>query len=200
MKYSVIIPAYNAEKTINRCVDSLLEQKRSDIEIVLVNDGSKDSSGDICKAYAAEHNCVHYIEKENGGVSSARNAGLDAATGEYVLFVDSDDHVAPDLFANIDRMVDTEDADWIRFSVCVDNGTEKKENTCGRFSYRSREELLPHIVNDICSKAINGPWAKLYKRSIIEEHNIRFPEGASVGEDRVFNIVYSFFAKSHPVK
>ena len=87
MEYSVIIPVYNAEKTLKRCVDSLLEQNCSDLELILVNDGSKDSSLEICKAYQNENNCVRVIDKPNGGVSSARNAGLDAAFGQYVLFV-----------------------------------------------------------------------------------------------------------------
>ena len=94
IRYSVIIPVFNAEKTLRRCVDSLLDQERDDIEIILVNDGSKDGSLDICNAYQRGHSCVRVIDKENGGVSSARNAGLDAAKGTCVVFVDSDDYVS----------------------------------------------------------------------------------------------------------
>ena len=93
MKFSVIIPVYKAEDTLKRCVDSLINQNRTDAEIILINDGSPDSSGEICKEYAELYKSVKYIKKENGGVSTARNAGLSVATGEYIIFVDSDDWV-----------------------------------------------------------------------------------------------------------
>lgn len=92
--YSVVIPVYNAEKTLRRCVDSLLRQDCSEVELILVNDGSKDGSLEICREYARQYDCVRVIDKPNGGVSTARNAGLDAAQGIYVLFVDSDDYVS----------------------------------------------------------------------------------------------------------
>ena len=98
-RFSVIIPVYNAGKTLQHCVDSLLLQKCEDVEIILVNDGSQDGSAAICRSYAARYSAVRYLEKSNGGVSSARNAGLDAAQGRYVLFVDSDDYVPGSLFS-----------------------------------------------------------------------------------------------------
>ena len=101
MKFSVIIPVYKAEYTLRRCVDSLINQNRSDAEIILINDGSPDSSGEICKEYAELYNQVKYIEKENGGVSTARNAGLSVATGEYILFVDSDDWIETDSYEHL---------------------------------------------------------------------------------------------------
>ena len=99
MRFSVIIPVYNAEKTLRRCVDSVLSQLGDRDEVLLVNDGSKDGSGAICAEYAGRDVRVRLIDKENGGVSSARNAGLDAARGDYVLFVDSDDWVSGDLLS-----------------------------------------------------------------------------------------------------
>ena len=199
MKFSVIIPVYNAEKTLRRCVDSLLKQNYADAEIILVNDGSKDSSGLICEEYAEHNTNVRYISQQNGGVSSARNAGLDAARGEYVLFVDSDDYVTDEFFVCIEQTVQTECADYVQFSGWFDNGLEKEKCIRRQLSARSREELMPHIVNAICRKSINSPWANLYRRDIIEAHNIRFPLGVSVGEDRVFNIVYSFYIQSYAV-
>ena len=103
VKYSVIIPVYNAEKTLRRCLDSLLSQPYPDCELILVNDGSSDESGIICKEYAAKHRQVCVVDKENGGVSSARNAGLDRASGKYVVFVDSDDYVADNFFSLLDQ-------------------------------------------------------------------------------------------------
>ena len=93
-KYSVIIPVYNAEKTLRRCVDSVLNQNYGDMELLLINDGSTDGSLDICNGYRSFSPQVRVIDKTNGGVSSARNAGLGIAEGEYILFVDSDDYVS----------------------------------------------------------------------------------------------------------
>ena len=175
MKFSVIIPVYNAEKTLRRCVDSLLKQNYADAEIILVNDGSKDDSGHICEEYAEHNMNVRYISQQNGGVSSARNAGLDAARGEYVLFVDSDDYVTEEFFSCIEQTVQTECSDYVQFSGCFDNGREKENCVRSHLSAHSREELMPHIVNAICRKKINSPWANLYRRDIIEAHRIRLP-------------------------
>lgn len=197
MKYSVIIPIYNAEKTLRRCVDSLLAENYPEAEIILINDGSLDSSEMICREYAEACCNVRVLTQENAGVSAARNAGLDAACGEYVLFVDSDDYVVPDYFSTIDRMLETNKADMILLSFIIDNGAKKHLLSRKLCSDSSREELMPHIVDAICRKTINGPWAKLYKRELIEKHHIRFPAGVSVGEDMAFNIVYSFRINSY---
>lgn len=199
VKYSVIIPVYNAEKTLCRCVDSLLAESYSDMEIILVNDGSKDRSGEICEHYTAVHPNIRYISKENGGVSTARNAGLDAASGKYVLFVDSDDYVVSNYFSLLDRALNQEPSDLAQFSLLYDNSRENRKVVYAPVSANSREELMPLIVNAICRKTINGPVAKLYLREIIEANHIRFPEGASVAEDRVFNIKYSMYIHSYAV-
>lgn len=192
LKYSVIIPVYQAEKTLNRCLDSLLAENYSDCEIILVNDGSKDRSGEICAGYAEAYPCVRCLSKENGGVSSARNAGLDAARGEYIVFVDSDDSVMPGFFAALDTEREKYKADWFFFSCCFDNGNEVLYSRNNGFFSADREETLTAVLNAICRKTINGPYAKLFRRDIIEEFRIRFPTGVSVGEDRAFNICYSF--------
>lgn len=199
VKYSVIIPVYNAEKTLRRCIDSLLAERYPDAEIILINDGSRDSSGVICREYVARENCIHYIEKENGGVSTARNAGLDAASGEYVLFVDSDDYVVPGFFSVINSVRAETPADLIQFSQQIDDGNLIRTCQYQPLCASGREALMPVIVDAICRKTINGPVAKLYKRDLIEEHAVRFPVGASVAEDRVYNIIYSFFMQSYAV-
>ena len=90
---SIIVPAYNCEKSIEKCIDSILKQTYNDIEIIIVNDGSTDRTDDICREMAKQENRIKYIFKENGGVSSARNIGLDFANGEFIQFVDSDDYL-----------------------------------------------------------------------------------------------------------
>lgn len=199
MKYTVIIPVYNAERTLRRCLDSLLAESYSDAEIILVNDGSTDSSVSICKDYSKKHVNIHCIEKENGGVSTARNVGLDVAVGDYILFVDSDDYVAPNFFSTLDHALEVTPCDWIQFSCCFDDGREKRNHIYSPLVAENRAELMPHIINAICRKSINGPVAKLYRRNLIESNQIRFPVGASVAEDRVFNIKYSMYIRNYAV-
>ena len=199
LKFSVIIPVYNAEKTLRRCVDSLLTQKRGDVEIILVNDGSKDSSGVICEKYAEENANVKYIAKENGGVSTARNAGIEAASGEYLTFVDSDDYVSDDCFEAMDSVMSEYKYDYIRFSNNYTDGVNVESHINTVFQAQRRENAFQKIINDICNKAINGPVAKVYKRELIEKYNIRFPVGASIAEDRAFNIAYSTHINSYCV-
>ena len=197
VKYSVIIPVYNAEKTLRRCVDSLLNRLREDTEIILVDDGSPDKSGEICAAYAAAFQQIQHIKKTNGGVSSARNAGLDAAQGKFVIFVDSDDYVSPTLYQDIDAVLQEDDWDLIRFSYCVDDGSSLAKRVMQPAAFRTRQQALPKIIDDICSKALNGPVAKVYNREILDREQIRFPLGASVAEDRAFNIHYSLFVERY---
>ena len=118
-KYSVIIPVYNAEKTLKRCLDTLLAESHSESEIILINDGSEDQSGKICLSYAEKYLNIHYIEKQNGGVSTARNVGLEMATGEYILFVDSDDYVIPGFFSSLDRLLSSFSYDFVLFSYYI---------------------------------------------------------------------------------
>lgn len=99
---SVIIPVYNAEKTLAKCIESVLRQDVTQFELILVDDGSKDSSGDICNRYAAKDSRVRVIHKENGGVSSARNRGLEVASGEWITFVDSDDSIGENFFHDVE--------------------------------------------------------------------------------------------------
>lgn len=199
VKYSVIIPVYNAEKTLCRCVDSLLAEAYSDMEIILVNDGSTDSSGTLCEQYAAEHICTRYIAKENGGVSTARNAGLDAASGTYVVFVDSDDYVCRSFFSDMDQMLEAYPYDLVQFSFTFDDGKEMRERRFTPLHVEGREQTMPCIVDAMCRKTINGPVAKIYRRELIENAHIRFPVGASVAEDRAFNIKYSMQIQSYAV-
>ena len=195
-RFSVIIPVYNAENSLQRCVDSILLQAPLDLELLLINDGSTDSSGRICESYAAKDSRVRYYLKENGGVSSARNMGLDAARGEYVLFVDSDDCVAPELFSQIDSLLRERSWDWIRFAIAPVGTPPAAPAAVKQQAYPTRDALFPRIIDDICSKAINSPCAKLYRREILEREALRFPLGASVAEDRALNIRYSMSVQS----
>lgn len=190
IKYSVIIPIYNSEKTIARCLESLTVQKREDVQVIAVNDGSKDGSEDIVLRFAAENPAIEYIYQENAGVSQARNTGLEHAKGTYVTFVDSDDYVTEDYFAVLDQ---AKDCDLLVFAhQVIGNGPDvtalfaelEKVN-----SSRKRLELL------LSSRRIMSPWDKRFRRSIIENKSIRFIEGMSTGEDFNFCLAYAMHAE-----
>lgn len=195
MKLSVIIPVYKAESTIRRCLDSLLNQPHSDVEIIVINDGSPDSSGAICKEYAEKFSEIRYVEKENGGVSTARNMGLDIARGEYVVFVDSDDWVYDNFFSTIEKSLNEDDWDLFQYSQNYTDGKTEKPRIQTDFKSKDHGEIFTQIINHMCHKHINKPIDKVYKRSIIEENHIRFHPDLCVGEDRTFNIVFSLNVK-----
>ena len=199
MKFSVIIPVYKAEDTLRRCVDSLLKQNRTDAEIILINDGSPDSSGEICKEYAELYNQVKYIEKENGGVSTARNAGLSVAEGDYILFVDSDDWVTDDFFQTMNSTLEGCPYDLVQISQITTNGDKTIEHPLPAFDSQNREKTVQRLAEDMWKKRINYPVGKAFKRSIIEDNNIRFLDNIEVGEDRTFNIEYALNIKSFRV-
>ena len=198
MKYSIIIPAYNSGKTIKRCIESITSQNRLDVEIIIINDGSTDETESICKALQTEHNNIVYIHKENGGVSSARNLGLSVATGEFVMFVDSDDYVDSNCFDIIDKYIKS-DADFYQFGFSiVANEIIKETRVFSKCYVDTLSEKETFISESVVSRSINSPWAKIYKRKIIDENNLRFCEELSVGEDLTF--VFSFLLSAKKIE
>lgn len=190
-KFSVIIPVYNAERTICRCLDSLLKQNDGQAEIVLVNDGSTDRSGEICREYAQKNDCIVYIEKKNAGASSARNAGLSAATGTYVTFVDSDDYVLDDYFNALNAGADD---DFVVFSY----HTIRPDGSCG---YQFSQDLLnaedyTNRILTVIRDRLAGPVNKRFRLSIIEENHLRFKKDLIIGEDFIFGLEYMLLSRS----
>ncbi|MBE6950595.1 MAG: glycosyltransferase [Ruminococcaceae bacterium] len=187
MKYSVIIPVYNAAQTLPRCLDSLAQQSYPDAELLLIDDGSTDDSGAICRAYAARDPRIVLLHKENGGVSTARNLGLDRARGEYVLFVDSDDHVEPGYFDRLDALDPDGLYDYLLFSY------RRSDGTCFRlkpFASLDPAEYGARLARAYYRKWINVPWNKRYRRSILQEHHLRFHPELTIAEDALFNLQY----------
>lgn len=175
-RISVIVPVYNVEEYLSRCVDSILAQTHSNLEVILVDDGAKDASGVICDGYAAKDPRVKVIHKKNGGLSSARNRGLEAAGGEYIAFVDSDDWIEPDAYDHLLHIMDKYDVKLVcggRYDVDGDTG-EKTVGLCpAREEAISAEELAGRIfLWDGCD---SSACDKLYHRSLLE--NFRYPEG-----------------------
>ena len=188
---SVIIPVYNVEKYINKCVDSVINQTYKDLEIILVDDGSTDKSGIICDEYEKKDSRIKVIHRMNGGLSAARNSGIDAATGEYYLFIDSDDYVSENMIDIMYSALKDNDAE---ISVCgfrkvYDNGDEEKSddkqeeyavNSSKRiYKVFSGRESCMQMYNPCRAVETVVAWNKLYKSSLFGTgtDRIRYPEG-----------------------
>lgn len=195
MKYSVIIPVYNAEKTLSACLSSILGQNYLDAEIILVNDGSSDRSSEICGEFAEKYQKIKYISQTNGGVSAARNTGLEHAVGEYILFVDSDDTVTDQYFEQLDILLEENDYDFIQFSYIVDNNRHRRRKVLKNKIAYNQDDTSKLLSEAIFKKTLNSPWNKLYKREFLERYSIRFNNFLSIGEDKVFNFEYLPYIK-----
>jgi len=198
VKVSVIVPVYNSEKYLSRCIESVLNQKLKEIELLLVNDGSTDNSLEICKKYAGIDNRIKIIDKQNGGVSSARNAGIDAAKGEFIGFVDSDDWINPEMYSNMYKKVKETGSD-----ICICNFFEDyfgysipnilKINKNILLKDDIINDLILNMIapNDIDSNSMpimGSVWRLLINRELILNNNIRFPLNIHFMEDFLFCI------------
>lgn len=186
---SIIIPVYNAERTLRRCVDSLLTQTFKDYEIILVNDGSRDHSLDVCKSYADCHNNIKIIDQKNAGVSVARNAGIVSAQGEFITFIDSDDYVLPSYLEDFNSSKQTADI----YVQGIDYIFPHNNRTKHFFTYSEDLFNLAENPDKIVPSGIleNGcPVAKLFKKSIIEDNNLRFNQHFTINEDHLFVTQY----------
>ena len=204
-KVSIIIPVYNVEKYIERCVDSLTNQTLQDLEIILVDDSSTDSSLEICRKLAENDSRIKVIHKENEGAGKARNAALEVATGEYIGFVDSDDFVEKDMFETLYEKAEQYGSDLVMSGVLfVDGNMFSEKGECSRKIYfdkdthfESEEELkklrmgiigaLPEDADD--SKYGMSIWKNLFRHEIIKKNNIVFQsEREMLSEDAVFMV------------
>lgn len=189
---SVIVPVYNTEKYLDKCIQSILNQSFTDFELLLINDGSTDRSGAICDAYALQDERVRVFHKKNGGVSSTRNMGLDEAKGEWITFVDSDDWLKPDYLMNLYACVNEKVDLIIAYAENVMPTGEilTKEHSNGWVSDDNFSDLFSKY--EMCQNTTC--WAKLYKTSCIKNNKIRFNENISMGEDTVF--LYNYLVHS----
>lgn len=189
---SIIVPFYNAESFIRRCIDSVLKQTFSDFELLLINDGSKDNSGNICEEYAQKDSRVKVFLKENGGVSTARNLGIEKSACEWITFLDADDWIEPDFLNNIDGIKD-KNIDWVFAEwrtvwdkVHLNEINDYKEDLVCK-NRQEIDEIWNSMANlDIC----RCPWGKFFRLSIIKKCKIYFDQQLRYGEDTVFNYEY----------
>lgn len=186
-KVSIIVPVYNSEKTLDRCIRSVCTQSYRNLEIVLVNDGSMDKSFEICEKYKQQDERIVVLNKKNRGVSSARNEGLKVATGEFIQFVDADDYIDSNMTEYLLETICKNNADLVicGYNRLDDSNIEKKY-----FDNFDVESLLDFKdgFEELYSRALfNAPWNKLYRKNKITKY---FDESLSVGEDLMFNLCY----------
>lgn len=192
MRFSIIIPAYNAEAYLKRCLNSILSQNYSDYEVVVIDDGSTDGTSNILVQYPQ----VKVISQANHGMATARNRGLEVAQGDYILFVDCDDRLCPNALANLAPHLDSEDI--VGFGtqiynesngIYTDNPIQPTAATAG-WDYFNHHRLTPSPVHFVCI------WQRAYRRAFLEENNLRFTDGLKRAEDDLFSTMAMFHARS----
>ena len=167
-KVSVVVPIYNVEEYLERCIESLVKQTLEDIEIILVNDGSRDKSGTIAQEFQKKYpDKIKYVEKENGGLSDARNYGMKYATGEYIAFLDSDDYIEKNAYKVMYKKAKEEDSDYVECDFIWEYPEKSKKDE--QIKYANKNEMLAFV------RVV--AWNKLIRREVITNNNIEFPKG-----------------------
>lgn len=191
LKYSVIVPVYNVENYLPRCIDSLLAQNYADLEILLIDNGSNDQSGQICENYAAQFSNITAYHIPNKGVGSARNFGLSKAKGEFICFVDADDYLVGNLFSDVESQLDSQ-LDLLVFSYY--NSIEKNLSEINRSAKilptegkKDKSDFIALFQELFLTDMMYTVWNKIYRREFLEEHQIVF-ESYELGEDVRFNL------------
>ncbi len=187
---SIIIPAYNAETYIRDCLGSLTKIVDESLEIIVVNDGSTDNTGLIIDNCCNNDPRITQIKLENGGVSRARNAGLEHASGKYIMFLDADDYLIPDSIVLIKEIMTADKYDFAAFSRQIIEANKTPWNDS--FFFKEKETTDQSIIDSIMytDSHFNECWGKLYKKEIIDRFGIQFPQGVVIGEDLMFVMEY----------
>lgn len=204
-KVSIIVPVYNVEKYIDRCLNTLINQTLKDIEILIINDGSPDNSINICEKYALKDNRIKIYSKENEGLGLTRNYGIERATGEYISFVDSDDYVSLDMCEKLYNSARKYNADIVYGGIYYDNNNKIIQKKCVEKDkiWDEKKEVKSLLLDFIATKPEEkndtimevSVWKALFKKDIFDKNNIRFvSERVFISEDVIFDI--DFFLNS----
>ena len=180
---SIIVPIYNVSAYINMCIESILHQTYENIEIILVDDGSTDHSLQICKKYQESDKRIHIISKENGGLVTARKAGLEAAHGEYIGFVDGDDYIESDMYENLYAKIREHNVDFVHSGMIIDNKkiTNYEEGTVNLEAIDRADYINKNILDR--QVMVFAIWSKLFRTDIIREAYMEIPDEQGYGED-----------------
>ncbi len=190
-KVSVILPCYNVEPYLPRAVESVLSQTHADFELLVVIDGSPDNSRQIAESYAQKDHRIKVFEKQNGGLSDARNYGLERAMGQFIYFMDSDDWIEPNLLAENLKIIETENLDFVIFGYIQDNEDQQgnllqSNNVAPQITQLTKAD--GNILLDEHHLGLMGyAWNKIYRKTFIDQHHFRFEKGISLVEDILFN-------------
>lgn len=184
---SIAVPVYNVESYLKSCIDSLLAQTYRNIEILLIDDGSTDQSGNICDAYAQKDERIRVFHTENQGVSSARNRGIEEAAGRYLVFVDSDDKIHPQL---LECYIECLDSNCVLLCEMTETESELKQMKVDDLEQRIQAYDLKHFAKIYAENLINSPVNKLYRLDILKKYQVHFPADKNMGEDLLFNLDY----------
>ncbi|WP_050008144.1 glycosyltransferase family 2 protein [Butyrivibrio sp. WCE2006] len=188
-KVSIIVPIYNGEKYIDNCVKNLKAQSYSDLEFILVDDGSTDKTPQICDDYAIKDERFKVVHQKNGGLSAARNAGTNAATGDYIVYVDVDDDIESNLVEDNVKLAIENDADVVFYSFWyhnLDTGIRTENKYNGYFCGNDEEFFCNKLNDTVDTEVFNAPWNKLYKISFLKENNLIFLPEYPIYEDIIF--------------
>ncbi len=186
VKLSVVIPVYNTEKYLSECIDSVLSQTFRDYEIILVDDGSSDNSAAICAAYEANHPCIKLIRQSNRGASAARNAGIKAAAGEYIHFIDSDDLLPDaDVYSRISQYLDGVNQIVFSRRIRFRDGEDRIDAVQPEYDHHGvfHGDVLNHVLSHKYVMTLTCPVNKIILRSLITDHDLYFREGLNHEED-----------------
>jgi len=192
---SIIIPVYNVEKYLDECLQSVVSQTCTDWECIIVDDGSTDRSPEICDEWAERDKRFVVIHKENGGVSSARNIGIEHSIGEYICFIDSDDWVAPDYLWHLRQGIKDDNVDMVVTGTIHEKNKPEIHSSDREIRLNISPEYIQSFIDHV--GLFYGPCSILYKASIIKSHRIKFPLELSFGEDTTF--VFSYLRKVNDV-
>lgn len=185
-KITVIIPCYNLENEISKCLDSIINNSYQNLEIIVVDDGSKDSSVDVVKEYSKKDTRVEYICQENQGPSMARNVGIENATGDYIMFVDGDDYIGKNYIENLEKGI-KEDCDLVIAGLRYVYGNGEQQIVDGiKFNVGKTKFINTYYAYCIKNRLIFGPYNKLYKTKLLKDNHIYFDKTISIREDGLF--------------
>lgn len=216
---SIILPVYNAQNHIARCLESICAQTWQNIEVIVLNDGSKDQSLPVCEEYRAKDSRIVLVDKANSGVSDTRNLGLKLASGQYVQFVDSDDYIDPDFTEHLVTAAEENHADFViaPYKMVIPAGASKPEQVLGKLQDElgvmsvarppevreygflpagvyNKDDFARHLMDKPASYFYGVLWNKLYRRDILVNHDIQFTSEVRWAEDLVFNMQYIEYA------
>lgn len=196
IKISVVVPVYNTERYLRRCLDSILNQTLREIEVIIVNDESPDNSHKIIEEYKLKDSRIKVINKKNGGISSARNTGIEYANGKYIIHIDSDDWIEQNYFKDMFFRAKKDDLDIVvsDFWLDYDNGETEYRND---LKILDKEIIDAKKYSDIFFKGeiYTAIWNKMYKTKLYKENKIFYPQGMSLGEDLLVNILLALKSK-----